>query len=153
MMTDLLDHTARLLERESTRCLNITVLHDRATRDTGTRISVGSFMNLLSRHADRFVVIPGSRTIESRHGWSAEDRSDYDGALERAPGAASLVMLACSAPDPTRPAVAVERDDVLTAVYDALVDMLHGADADEHLRLAAAAGARELDAIRNGLSP
>lgn len=153
MMTDLLDHTARLLEREPTRCLNITVLHERATRDTGTHISIGPFMTLLSRHADRFVVIPGSRTIESRHGWSAEDCWDYDGALERAPGAASLVMLVPSAPDPTQPSVAIERDDVLTAVYDALVDMLHDSSADEHLRLAAAAGARELDAVRHGLAP
>ncbi|CAN5670536.1 hypothetical protein BH23GEM10_BH23GEM10_16710 [soil metagenome] len=152
MTIDLLDHTARLLEREPTRCMNITALHERAARETGTRITIGAFLKLLSRHAGRFVVIPGSRTAGGRAGWSTEDRADYDSALERAPGAASLVMLACCAPDPTLPATAGGGEDVLTAVYDALVDLLQGAGADEQLRLAAAEGARELDAVRHGLT-
>lgn len=158
MTIDLLDHTARLLEREPTRCMNIMELHDRAERDTGVSVTMRTFTMLLSREAHRFVVIPGSRSVESRDGWSSDDRSAYAGALERAPGAASLVMLAGCAPDPTgpaptRPDAGACGDDVLTAVHDALVDLLSAAEADDDLRLAAAAGVRELDAVRHGLTP
>lgn len=153
MSTDVVDHCARLLEHVPTRCMDAQLLHRRATLDTGAHLPFRAFMDTLAARPDRFAVIPAGGAVGQTTAWTAAEVAAYQGALADATtGGLPLVVLVDRSGDPTRPGGDADQDmDVLTMVHGTLVDLLQASADDAGLRDAAAAGARELEAVRSGL--
>lgn len=171
MENPLIEHAARLLALEPTRCMPVETLHQRATAQSGCTVSLDRFVRLLCDLPAQFTVLTQDPSLGSARAWAADELAQY-GAAMAAAGLASRVVTLCAPADPDARGVAGTPDrqrwtarerhaapttvtghELLADVHDSLNRMVQTEIADPDLRAAASAAIAELELMRLRMTP
>jgi hypothetical protein len=165
-MNPLLEHAARVLEHQPTRCMQARLLHRRTIRENGVDVSFLRFMEAVGRRPDHFAVIPPDPVVGAAAAWDPRHRCLYEAAMEAAGMTQPLIVLAerrvpsdeaaGAGPDPDAapagrigPATVA---DVFGDVHEALTHLLHAAEPDDGLHTAVTGALEELHAAQRLLT-
>jgi hypothetical protein len=163
MISELLDHTERVLRHTPARSMPARLLLGTVASQAGVRVSLHRFVADIRARPDLFTVAD-HLPLDDVAAWYPDERAAYAAALRGGTGSAGpIIGLARFEPGISRQVGALDRAyaydaraasanltaeaDVAAALHESLADLLRASGGDESLRRAVGGAVAELQAV------